>query len=280
MKYDFDFDAAKLIMEANAANVAQDCNLLSAELITRRLHSEMGDAIGKTIKRLPQRNNLELDKNIMKDCDESLQRYLNELQNVNNDAGLLELLYQDYQEKRNKLNADLFLKSNRRYQNVIDCKDSKRLWGMINWKGDMSSPSNHPPIEELSEHFSTLYEPIEDDGDLQSLTCETYLEATDKVIGEEELKEACGQIKKGGYDFSAIALLLLLTTAGGVLLLLMNVMLSSGFPSSLRTSLLTALPKSGNLRLSDNYRGIQMLPLLAVVFDRIIMQPTNQVGQN
>ena len=50
----------------------------------------------------------------------------------------------------------------------------------------------------------------------------------------------------------------------------MNIMLTSGFPSGLRTSLLTALPKSGNLRLSDNYRGIQMLPLLAVVFDRII----------
>ena len=50
----------------------------------------------------------------------------------------------------------------------------------------------------------------------------------------------------------------------------MNIMLTSGFPSGLRISLLTALPKPGNLRLSDNYGGIQMLPLLAVVFDRII----------
>ena len=64
--------------------------------------------------------------------------------------------------------------------------------------------------------------------------------------------------------------MLLLGTVGGVLLLLMNTMLTTGFASNLRTSLLTALPKSGNLRLSDNYRGIQMLPLLAVVFDRII----------
>ena len=94
---------------------------------------------------------------------------------------------------------------------------------MINWKGEMKSTNNHPPIEELCEHFSMLYEPMEDDGDLQSLNCETHLDATDKPVDEDELKEACGQIKKGGYDFSAIALLLLflLTTAGGVLLLLL-----------------------------------------------------------
>ncbi len=103
-----------------------------------------------------------------------------------------------------------------------------------------------------------------------SSLCDTYLPETDDPIADNELKEACGQIKKGGYDFSATCLLLLLATVGGVLLILMNLMLFTGFPSRLRTSLLTALPKSGNLRLSDNYRGIQMLPLLAVVFDRII----------
>ena len=267
-KKDFDYDAAKLLMEANAVNMARDCASLSGDLITQRLHAEMGDAIGRTIKHQHIRRNIEFDIGIMDECDESFRQYLNELKNGSNDA--LAELYQDYREKRKKLNADLFIKSDRRYKNIADCKDSKQLWGMINWKGEMASTNNHPPIEELSEHFKLLYEPIDNDGDLQSLTCNTYLETTDKPIEEDELKEACGQIKKGGYDFTALALLLLLSTAGGVLLSLLNIMLRSGFPSNLRTSLLTAIPKSGNLRLSDNYQGIQMLLLLAVIFDRII----------
>ena len=208
-------------MNAKSTDIARDCATLSGDQIVKRLHEEMGDVIGKTIKHVPQRRNIDLDKKTMDECDESFKKYLDELKKGNNDA--LGELYQNYQEKRNKLNAELFVKTDRKYKNVIDCKDSKQLWGMINWKGEMKSTNNHPPIEELCEHFSMLYEPMEDDGNLQSLNCETHLDATDKPVDEDELKEACGQIKKGGYDFSAIALLLLflLTTAGGVLLLLL-----------------------------------------------------------
>ena len=267
-KNDFDFNAAKTIMKQNSVNIQRDCTSLSADFIVQRLHAEMGDAISKTMKKLPRNNTLDLDKKTMDDCDESFANYLRELNLGNMDK--LPELYAKYQEKRKKLNAELFSKSDKKYKKVIECKDSKRLWKMINWKGDMSAPTNHPPIEELSEHFSTLYDPIENDGNVESLVCDTSLPETDAPIDYNELTDACGQIKKGGYDFSSICLILLLATAGGVLLLLMNSMLSSGFPNRLRTSLLTALPKSGNLRLSDNYRGIQMLPLLAVVFDRII----------
>ena len=230
----------------------------------------MSDAVGRTVKP-SRRYNSEIDKSLMNECDECFQKYLTELNKDNNDDDLLCELYHDYQAKRNKLNADLFAKSDRKYKDVIECKDSKRLWGLINWSGDMpSSPNNHPPIEELSEHFSNLYEPIADDGDIQSLTCDTYNPETDDPIDETELKEACNQMKKGGYDFSINCLLLLLSTIGGVLLLLMNKILFGSFPLRLCTSILTAIPKLGNLRLSDNYRGIQMLPLLANIHDRIL----------
>ena len=79
------------------------------------------------------------------------------------------------------------------------------------------------------------------------------------------------EMKKGGYDYSIACLILLMSNVGGVVLNLMNVILSSGsFPSELCLSLLSAIPKAGNLRLSDNFRGIQMLPLLANVYDRIV----------
>ena len=168
------------------------------------------------------------------DCDEYFQKYLSALNEGNN--VVISELYDDYQEKRNKLNADLFVKSDRKYKDIIECRDSKRLWGLINWSDDMpSSPNNHPPIEELSEHFRNLYEPITDDGDINSLSCDTYNPETDHPITETELKETCNQMKKGGYDFSINCLLLLLSTIGGVLLLLMNKILFGSFPSRLCT---------------------------------------------
>ena len=49
----------------------------------------------------------------------------------------------------------------------------------------------------------------------------------------------------------------------------MNTILFDKFPVNLCTSVLTAIPKSGNLNLANNYRGIQMQPLLANLYDRI-----------
>ena len=77
-------------------------------------------------------------------------------------------------------------------------------------------------------------------------------------------------MKKGGYDFPVSCLLLLMSTIGSVVLLLMDTILFSSFPSRLCTSLLSAIPKAGNIRQSDNYRGIEMQPLLANVYDRIL----------
>ena len=99
----------------------------------------------------------------MKECDDCFKLYLTELDKDNPEN--LDVLYQNYQVKRKELNKELFTQSDKKYKNIIDCNDSKRLWGMINWKGDTSSPTNHPPIEELCEHFTQLYVPIEDDGD-------------------------------------------------------------------------------------------------------------------
>ena len=77
-------------------------------------------------------------------------------------------------------------------------------------------------------------------------------------------------MKKGGYDYYLSMLKLLLSSVTGVVLLLMNTILFDKFPVNLCTSVLTAIPKPGNLKLANNYRGIQMQPLLANLYDRIL----------
>ena len=270
-KKDFDFNAAKLILENNAAEIARSCcSLQSADFIVDRLHAEMGNTVQRTLKP-PRRNRSDESSLTMKECDESFKKYLNEITTNGDNTNISSQLYDEYQRKRNKLNSEMFTAVNNKYKCIVECDDTKRLWSSINWSGDMhSTPNNHPPIEELSEHFSNLYEPIEDDGDLESLTSEVYIPETDDPITAAELDEASKQMKKGGYDFPITCLMLLMSTIGGVVLLLMNTILFGNFPSRLCTSLLSAIPKSGNLRSTDNYRGIQMQPLLANIYDRII----------
>ena len=77
-------------------------------------------------------------------------------------------------------------------------------------------------------------------------------------------------MKNGGYDYYLSMLKLLLSSVAGVVLLLMNTILFDKFPVNRCTSVLTAIPKSGNLKLVNNYRGIQMQPLLANLYDRIL----------
>ena len=55
-----------------------------------------------------------------------------------------------------------------------------------------------------------------------------------------------------------------------LLLLLFNIMFYVAYPLSLARSLLSALPKKGNLSLPVNYRGIQMLAALSALYDRIL----------
>ena len=58
--------------------------------------------------------------------------------------------------------------------------------------------------------------------------------------------------------------------ASPVLIILLNLIFYVAYPVSLAISLLCAIPKKGNLKLLTNYRGIQMQPLLAILYDRII----------
>ena len=59
-------------------------------------------------------------------------------------------------------------------------------------------------------------------------------------------------------------------TLSPFLVLLKNMIFYATYPVKLTISLLHALPKKGDLSLMKNYRGIQMQPLLSLLYDRII----------
>ena len=207
---------------------------LTTDAIVDVLHSELANIIKRTS--LPKIRDAPTQTNeAMKQCDVCFKKYLNELNNVNGqDVTRTKELYDIYQNKRKLLNREIFINSTKKYKSIMDNNDSKKLWGSINWSGDMKQSSTHnpPPIEELSTHFSSLYEPIKDDGDIQSLRSNVVLPETDDTITSVEMNIAHKQIKKGGYDFPVTCLSLLISTVGPAVLLLMNTILFNCFPAN------------------------------------------------
>ena len=116
---------------------------------------------------------------------------------------------------------------------------------------------------EMSDFFTELYEPIHKDGDLNLLESNEYIPLTDDPISIDEMTSCAKQLKKGGFDYPIEVIKL-------VILLLLNMILYNSWPPKLCTSLLALIPKTGDLRLPNNYRGIQIQPLFSSLFDKII----------
>ena len=65
-------------------------------------------------------------------------------------------------------------------------------------------------------------------------------------------------------------LTLLVTFFSLMLTNLLNIWFYVKYPASLACSLLSLIPKKGNLKLPKNFRGIQMMKSLACLYDRVI----------
>ena len=82
-------------------------------------------------------------------------------------------------------------------------------------------------------------------------------------------------MKKGGFDHKIDFFKIIANKMAPLLLIILNILFFVTYPTKLAVSLLSAIPKKGNLSLPKNFRGIQMLPVLGVLFDRVITQRLN-----
>ena len=178
-----------------------------------------------------------------------------------------------YQEARSNVSNNMHGAENKRWKNLVESGDSKSLWESIDWKGNLSkSETVKPSNEKLALHFEKLYKCTdpEESAKIEELSTNTYNPALDDPISPKELDDALKEMKKGGYDYSLSILKILTQMMSPMLLLFFNIMFFIAYPVTLAKSLLSALPKKGNLSLPVNYRGIQMLAALSSLYDRII----------
>ena len=77
-------------------------------------------------------------------------------------------------------------------------------------------------------------------------------------------------MKKGGWDYSILVMKVMMESISASMLMLCNIIFFGKYPLQLTLSNLHAIPKTGNLLLPTNFRGIQMQPIIALLYDRII----------
>ena len=63
----------------------------------------------------------------------------------------------------------------------------------------------------MPEHFTILYEPIENDGDVNNLESNIHIPITDDPITIEELVTSSNLMRKGGFDYPFIVLQILVS---------------------------------------------------------------------
>ena len=266
--------------ELAVADMLVNANSLHAICIANQNNPDkMLEAIESYVVPILSGRKLRNEKAVKKDvvtnnCDFLFHKYILCLDDVNHTQEELSKYYADYQKERNKLNYTIMKQHEDQYAQLIKTKDDKKMWQKIDWAGNLKrgKAHNQPAITDLADHFENLYQPLHEDDikQLDQIHSDVYIPVNDDAISQREVYEAASTMKKGGWDFSLPVMKLLTQSIPACLLLLLNAMFFCAYPLKLSLSILHAIPKIGNLALPINYRGIQVQPMLGILFDRIL----------
>ena len=194
----FDVQNAKRLMSEGANMVINEFMNKSVDGILDIVYKRIDSILNRTI--IYRENAHPICNNSMEECDNLFRLYLDMLRSNQGDPNDITKAYQKYQEKRCQLNINIIKKLNNHYKLTLDTHDERKLWQMVDWSGNMNrlNPKKHPSITEMSEIFTMLYEPIENDDDVNNLESNIYILITDEPITIEELVTSSNQLKKRG----------------------------------------------------------------------------------
>ena len=182
--------------------------------------------------------------------------------------------FERYMIARKKLTIALINQNMNTWKKTLAQSNKKEFWKLVDWKGNYNTKKEFisPSVQEFECFYENLYDNNNPNevNEINQLDTDVYIPALDDPITSNEISDAYKSMKKGGFDFNLPILGILTGTLSQILLILLNIMFFVRYPLSLATSLVSLIPKKGNLKLTKNYRGIQMLKLLACLFDRII----------
>ena len=214
--------------------------------------------------------NRSLHTNLMTNANIRFRNLISKI-HESDSSGIDEVL-EGYLESRKQVTGYMMSSELEEWKRVTSGNDDSELWNKIDWKGEIKCATKiHPPLNQLKEHFENIY--TAEDNSLQNLdelSSDIYIPILDDPITNLEVNESMKKCKKGGYDFPVTSMKKFVHFFMPVILLLLNTIFYCYYPIKLACSLLFSIPKKGNLCLPQNFRGIQMLPMLGVLYDRIL----------
>lgn len=164
-----------------------------------------------------------------------------------------------YNDARRNVTRNILISEHKMWNDIIS--DPRTLWSRVDWNGKMckNDIDTHPTLNQLKEHFEDIYESKERDekAEIDQLSSNVYIPLLDDPITQIEVENSLHSCKNGGYDFKNPVMSMFITKFLSVIVLLFNMIFYIRYPINLACSLLNSIPKSGNLLLPQNFRGIQ-----------------------
>ena len=267
-----------MILNSNADVIKNEVNPCLAvhdiDLAASTLDKFISNAHKASKIKLPKENNIQ--NSSFKSANHAFETYSNLLKDKTVSSSVLSNALESYNQARKLLHYDIIHKEAKLWSNAIETNDSKKFWQKVDWKGNMSTtkPINHPTVDEFTFFFSDLYkcESPEDNYKISQLNTNLYIPVLDDPIDKNEVHDAIKDMKKGGFDYNLQIIHFLFAIFSPMLSLMLNIMFFYKYPAYLAKSILSVIPKKGNLLDPKNYRGIQMMRALGCLFDRIIFK--------
>ena len=208
------------------------------------------------------------------EVNDAFEKFITSLSDSKSSDAENQALLELYIIERKKITKEALIRDNEKWKDVLTNYDAKAFWKMVDWKGSMNSNKalNSPTMKEFEIFFEDLYKCRNQDElrEIMEITTECEVPGLDQPINEEEIKKAFTDMKKSGSDYSLPVLSVFITYFTALLVTMLNSIFTVKYPVSLAFSLLSLIPKKGNLMLPKNWRGIQMMKTLACLYDRII----------
>ena len=271
-RFNFNIEAATALLEEKTPIILDSFKSNNPDIIVAAIEENL-ITVMKTTKIGKKKTLMQENLNGSQDeCDKLFHEYIFHIQCDSHSLQIKEA-YEKYQSARNKLDTKSSQFFENEYKEIINDGNEKDLWSKINWSGQHKQ-RNQPkiPMQEMTTYFETLYQPLDivEQNEFDILKSSMYIPINDDPITEGELKQATHQMKKGGYDFPLSTLKLLMSCWAVLVLVLFNLIFYMSYPMRFGLSVLSTIPKKGNLRLMTNYRGIHVQNMMSMLYDRII----------
>ena len=200
----------------------------------------------------------------MENVNRAFDEYITALSDNTISEPATQILLDRYISARKSVTREMMNLDAHKWNDILKSNDTKTFWRYVDWKGNYSKSKkmlNPPSIVKFKIFFEELYkcDNQRELYDLMEIKSDVNIPVLDEPSNENEIIVAWKAMKKSGFDYNLPILSVLITFFGLMLVHIMNMMFYVKYPVTLACSLLSLIPKKGNLMLPKNFRGIQMM---------------------